>query len=191
MTAPIILASTSRYRAELLARFGLAFEQKAPVCDETPLQAEPPDELVIRLSRLKAESVHDSLSGQITIGSDQVANFQGRIIGKPGNHEAAIQQLIAISGKTVKFYTGLHVMRGSECRHDLISTTVQFKELTRSQIERYLHADKPYDCACSFKSESLGSAIVESMTSDDPSALIGLPLVRLAGFINELGQDIP
>ncbi len=191
MTAPVLLASTSRYRAELLGRLGLPFDQQSPVCDETPLPDEIPSELVARLARLKAESIHDAGSDRITIGSDQVAHHAGVILGKPGDHAAATKQLQTIAGETVHFYTGLHVLRGNQARHCIVTTEVVFKALANSQIERYLLKDQPYDCACSFKSESMGSAIVETMASDDPSALIGLPLIKLAGFINDLGLELP
>ena len=190
---PLILASTSRYRAQLLARLGYPFEQLAPDCDETPQANEQPVELVQRLAIVKADSVAAKHPDAVVIGSDQVADFNGVIMGKPENHTRAIEQLAAISGQRVIFQTGLCMTRASDqlqysC---VVATQVQFRQLDAAAIERYLLADKPYDCACSFRSESLGSAIVESMLSEDPSALIGLPVIRVASWLSRFGVDVP
>lgn len=192
MPANLILASTSPYRAELLAKYGLEFSQQSPICDETPLPNEAAKELVLRLSIAKAQSLTASFDTNTTIiGSDQVADLDGRIIGKPGDHETAVAQLQAQGGRQVVFYTGLCVIKGAEKYTCVVPTTVQFRSLEDDQINRYLAADTPYNCAGSFKSESLGTAIVESMTSDDPSALIGLPLIKLAEFLTRLGTPVP
>ncbi len=192
MHANLILASTSPYRAELLAKLGLEFSQQSPDCDETPLPNEAAPDLVLRLAIAKAQSLQANSNETSTIiGSDQVANVDGVIIGKPGNHENAISQLKNQAGRTVVFHTGLCVIKGDKKLTCVVPTTVKFRSLDDEQISRYLAADKPYNCAGSFKSESLGATIVESMTSDDPTALIGLPLIQLAGFINRLGTPVP
>lgn len=191
MAPTILLASTSPYRAELLRKLGLDFEQQAPVCDETPQLGETPRQLVERLARNKAESLSDKSDTSVVIGSDQVADLHGRIIGKPGSHEAATEQLASVSGQRVTFYTGLSILRGSNQSSCVVTTEVQFRTLNAGQIERYLLADTPYQCACSFKSESLGTAIVKSMTSEDPSALIGLPLIKLVELLDGHGVYVP
>jgi len=190
MTPRILLASTSPYRAELLKRLAVDFEQAAPDCDETPLPDETPRELVVRLARMKALSLHRK-DGGLTIGSDQVADFNGKIIGKPTDHDSAVQQLLSLSGQTVSFCTGMCVLLGDDSRESLVETQVQFRSLSKPQIERYLQLDQPYNCACSFKSESMGSVLVRRMTSDDPSALIGLPLLQLVDDLSEFGVTLP
>lgn len=192
-TEPLILASTSRYRAQLLARLGHAFEQLAPDCDETPLIGERPVELVQRLAIGKAQSIASSRPEAVVIGSDQVADLDGAIIGKPRNHAGAFAQLKSISGRRVVFQTGLCMTRASDRQLHacVIATEVVFRQLDDAAIERYLLADKPYDCACSFRSESLGSAIVESMSSEDPCALVGLPLIRVANWLSRFGIAMP
>lgn len=188
----LILASTSPFRKTLLERLGLEFRQVAPDCDETPLPGETAEQLVERLAIEKARSVYATEPvTTIVIGSDQVAVHEQQIIGKPHTHEAAIAQLSQLSGHCVMFHTGLCLMSDARRLHCVVSTQVKFKTLTEPQIERYLRADQPYGCAASFKSESMGSAIVEYMRSDDPSALIGLPLITVAGYLNELGVDVP
>ncbi len=190
---PLILASTSRYRAGLLKRLGYPFEQMAPDCDETPLPNEQPLDLVQRLAVVKAQSIAARHPDAVVIGSDQVADFNGTIIGKPHDHKDAIAQLNAISGQRLVFQTGLCMTRASDqLQHAcVVATEVQFRRLDAAAIERYLQADKPYDCACSFKSESLGSAIVESMSSEDPAALIGLPVIRVANWLERFGIHVP
>jgi septum formation protein len=191
--ATLILASTSRYRAQLLGRLGYPFEQLAPDCDETPLPAEQPIDLVQRLAVGKAQSLATLHPQAVVIGSDQVADFNGAIIGKPQDHADAVSQLRTIAGQRVVFQTGLCITRASDAmqRSCVVATTVQFRRLDDEAIERYLAADKPYDCACSFRSESLGSAIVESMTSDDPCALVGLPIIQVANWLHDFGIAIP
>ncbi len=191
MAPKILLASTSPYRAELMRKLGLVFEQKAPVCDETPEANEAPVQLVERLARDKADSLNNEPGNPVVIGSDQVADLHGRIIGKPGNHTAATRQLETVSGQQVTFYTGLSVARGAEQSSCVVTTNVQFRTLSATQIQRYLNADTPYQCACSFKSESLGIALVRSMSSEDPSALIGLPLIKLVEMLDHHGVSVP
>ncbi len=189
----LILASTSVFRKTLLDRLKIDFEQVAPDCDETPEVGEPAVELVARLAREKALSVHrqTSIDTTVVIGSDQVADLNGQILGKPYTHETAVEQLQSLSSNTVVFYTGLYVVKGDESRHCVVPTEVKFRTLSAPQIERYLRADEPYGCAASFKSECLGSAVVEYMRSDDPTALVGLPLIQLSGFLDELGISVP
>lgn len=188
----LILASTSPFRKELLQRLGIAFEQIAPDCDETPMAGEAALALVARLALVKARSVHRTLPpASIVIGSDQVADLNGSIIGKPHTHDAAAAQLTQLSGSTVMFHTGLCMITADRQLQSVVSTEVKFKTLSADQIERYLLKDQPWGCAASFKSECLGTSIVEYMRSDDPSALIGLPLIRVAQYLNELGVNVP
>lgn len=193
MQPSVILASTSRYRAQLLKRLQIDFTQLAPECDETPLENESALALVTRLARRKAQSIAMQNPAHLVIGSDQVASCDGEIIGKPGNHPDAVQQLKRLSGKTVSFYTGLCVMQqqSDQERHCMVTTEVSFKPLNAEQIERYLRADQPYDCAASFRSEGYGSTIVSDISSTDPTAIIGLPVIRVAGFLDELGLTMP
>ncbi len=193
MQPSVILASTSRYRAELLKRLDLDFQQIAPNCDETPLQDEVAPDLVARLAAGKAQSVAERFPEHLVIGSDQVASCNGVIIGKPGNHADAVAQLQLLSGQTVSFLTGLCVMqqKSQQSLQCLVATDVRFKRLDTAQIERYLAADQPYDCAASFRSEGYGSSIVENITSDDPTAIIGLPIIRVAEFLDTLGLQLP
>lgn len=192
-TTPLILASTSRYRAQLLGRLQQPFEQLAPDCDETPVAGERPIDLVLRLAIGKAQSISSARPEAVVIGSDQVADLDGAIIGKPDDHASAASQLRMIAGRRVAFQTGLCITRASDQRQFacVVTTEVAFRSLDDASIERYLLADKPYDCACSFRSESLGSAIVESMSSEDPCALIGLPLIRVANWLPRFGIAIP
>ncbi len=193
MQSSIILASTSRYRAELLHRLKINFEQHAPVCDETPLPEESPNQLVERLSATKAQSIADKFPEHLVIGSDQVASLDGRIFGKPLDHADAVAQLQALSGEMITFLTGLCLMQKSSQRmlQSIVATNVQFKKLNNAQIERYLEADKPYDCAASFRSEGYGSTIVENISSDDPTAIIGLPIILVSTYLDQLGHPLP
>ncbi len=192
MQNKIVLASTSPFRAELLNKFHLEYSQHSPDCDETPLPNEAAEALVQRLSIEKALSLQaDFDAGTTIIGSDQVASLDRQILGKPGDHQNAVAQLRQQAGRTVIFYTGLCVVKDTQQLSCVVPTTVTFRQLSDQQIERYLTADTPYNCAGSFKSESLGTAIVESMTSDDPSALIGLPLIKLADFLTRMGISVP
>jgi len=189
----VILASTSRYRAELLTRITTDFEQIAPECDETPMPGESPKQLVRRLSHEKAASIATKHPQALVIGSDQVAACDGKIIGKPADHNAAVNQLHWLSGKSVLFHTGLCVAHHATHRklEHIVNTEAIFKTLEHDVIGRYLNADKPYDCAASFRSEGMGSAIVESLSSEDPTAIIGLPLITVAACLNQLGLSLP
>ncbi len=189
---PVVLASTSPFRKELLQRLGLPFETAAPDVDETPRTNESPQALVRRLSELKARAIGYTHAGLI-IGSDQVASTGADILGKPGTHEKAVAQLAFLSGKRVSFYTGLCLLNSvsGELQLDMVPYHVQFRALTDTQIEHYLRAEQPYNCAGSFKSEGLGITLFERMEGDDPTALIGLPLIRLTSMLANAGIILP
>lgn len=194
MTArPLILGSTSRYRGELLARLGLAFEAVAPAVDETPKPGEAPRALALRLAIAKAREVAARHPQAIVIGADQVADLGGEPLGKPGTHGRALAQLRSMSGQTVIFQTALAVVclgAGFE-QADLAAVEVRFRKLGDDEIERYLRAEQPYDCAGSAKSEGLGIALLEAILSDDPTALVGLPLIRTARLLRAAGLVVP
>ncbi len=189
---PLILGSTSRYRRELLQRLQIPFEVAAPDVDETPLHNETPRRLAERLALAKAQAVASIHPGAVVIGSDQVADLNGQPLGKPGNHERAVIQLRQMRGQTVVFQTAVAVV----CRESgfeqssLAAVRVKFRDLSDSEIENYLRAEQPYDCAGSAKSEGLGIALLESIESDDPTALIGLPLIRTCKLIQAAGLDL-
>lgn len=187
----IILASSSRYRRELLTRFGLPFESISPSIDETPEVDEQPDALVARLSYGKAVAVADHHPHAVVIGSDQIAIRGGTILGKPGTFENAVEQLLASAGQTLTFLTGLAVIdRTTDTTlHHIDRTNVRFRALTRGEIERYVALDDPLDCAGSIKSESRGSLLFEAIETSDPSAGIGLPLIKLGAMLREVGID--
>jgi len=189
---PLILASTSPFRRELLQRLCIDFSTAAPDIDESAHPGEKPSELVQRLSEAKARAIGASRQGLI-IGSDQVATTGDDILGKPGSHEKAVEQLQYLSGKSVCFYTGLCLLNTEtdNARLEVVPYTVLFRRLDDSQIENYLRADKPYNCAGSFKSEGLGITLFERMEGDDPSALIGLPLIKLTTMLREAGIVLP
>ena len=190
---PLVLGSTSRYRRELLSRLRLAFDVAAPDVDETPLPGEAPRALALRLALAKARDVAARHPQAIVIGSDQVADLAGRPLGKPGTHERAVAQLRAMSGQTVVFQTALSVVcvaTGFE-QTDLAAVEVRFRTLNEGEIERYLRAEQPYDCAGSAKSEGLGIALLEAIHSDDPTALVGLPLIRTARLLRAAGCMLP
>jgi len=185
----LILASTSKYRRELLARLALPFEAAAPGVDETPIAGEPPAERAARLATAKARSIR--AADAVVIGSDQVASLDGAILRKPGASAAALRQLEAAQGKTVLFHTAVTVRDsagGAEWSH-VDHTSVRFGRLPTAALERYLAIDEPFDCAGSFKSEGLGVALFERIESTDPTALIGLPLIWLAATLRSAGFD--
>jgi septum formation protein len=188
---PLILASTSRYRRELLQRLRLPFDVDAPDVDETPEPGEAPAALAQRLALAKAHGVARHHPGAIVIGSDQVADLDGQPIGKPGTHERAVEQLRAMRGRSVVFQTAVAVVRLQTTfeRVLLASVTVRFRALDDAEIEHYLRAETPYDCAGSAKCETLGIALLEAIESDDPTALIGLPLIRTAALLRDAGLD--
>lgn len=189
----LVLGSTSRYRRELLARLGLPFDVAAPAVDETPLTGEAPRALALRLALAKARAVAAAHPQAVVIGSDQVADLDGEPLGKPGNHERATAQLRRMRGQTVVFHTALAVVcqaTGFE-QVDLAPVRVRFRDLSDAEIERYLHAEQPYDCAGSAKSEGLGIALLDAIDSDDPTALIGLPLIRTCRMLRAAGLALP
>ena len=187
----LILASTSSYRRELLQRLRLPFERRSPEVDEAPLAGEAPRELALRLALAKAEAVALLDAEAIVIGSDQVADLDGVAIGKPGDHARATAQLRSMRGRGVVFHTAVAVVcqasgfRGAE----VASVTVRFRDLSDAEIEHYLRTEQPYDCAGSAKAETLGIALLEAIESDDPTALIGLPLIRTCGLLRRAGID--
>ena len=178
---PLILASSSVYRRGLLERLRLPFISVAPAIDEAPHAGEPPAATALRLALAKAQAVAVLQPHALIIGSDQVAELEGMALGKPGNHENAAGQLRAMSAKRVVFHTALCVLDAASGRRQLemVPTAVQFRALSAAQIERYLQREQPYDCAGSAKIESLGVALVQNIDSDDPTAIIGLPLMTL------------
>ncbi len=189
---PLILASTSPYRRELLSRLGLAFEVANPKTDESPQPGELPEALSLRLAEAKAKAVAGQFPDALIIGSDQVATVDGRIYGKPGNHERAVAQLQELSGKTVNFYTGLCLFNAKTGKADVqgIPTLVTFRQLSLEEIEHYLRREPAYNCAGSAKSEGLGIALLESIHGDDPNALIGLPLIALCSMLKRHGIKV-
>lgn len=190
-TPPLILASTSRYRRELLERLRLPFDVVGPQVDETPRPGEAPAALAQRLALAKAREVADRHPHALVIGSDQVADLDGQPIGKPGTHERAVEQLRAMRGRAVVFQTAIAVLRPATGyqRVLLAPVTVRFRALGDAEIEHYLRTETPYDCAGSAKCETLGIALLEAIESDDPTALVGLPLIRTCMLLREAGLD--
>lgn len=189
---PLILGSTSRYRRELLERLRLPFEVVAPEVDETALPGEAPAALARRLALAKAHAVAKGHPLAVVIGSDQVAELDGQALGKPGSHDKAVAQLLRLSGRRAVFHTAVAVVRadtGFEAVA-LAPVTVQFRRLDAAEIERYLRLEEPYDCAGSAKSEALGIALLEAIDSDDPTALVGLPLIRTCRLLRDAGIDV-
>jgi len=187
----LILASTSRYRKELLSRLHLPFEVLVPDVDETPMLSERPAALARRLATAKAEAIAAGMPNAVVIGSDQVADLDGVCVGKPGNHERATAQLQSMRGRAVVFHTGVAVvaMARGYSRTEVVSVTVRFRRLTDGEIEHYLRTEQPYDCAGSAKCETLGIALLEAIESDDPTTLVGLPLIRTCELLREAGID--
>ena len=192
MTRPaLILASTSRYRRELMMRLRLPFSVEAPGVDETPQAGETPAALAQRLALAKARAVATRHPHAIVIGSDQVADLDGLALGKPGSHERAVEQLRLMRGRRVVFQTAVAVVRHDRDHdgQDLAAVAVTFRDLDDAEIEHYLHLETPYDCAGSARSESLGIALLSAIESDDPTALVGLPLIRTCRLLREAGLD--
>jgi len=186
---PLILGSSSPYRRELLERLHLPFTVAVPDIDEMPLPDEPPEATALRLSRSKAESIAARHPGALVIGSDQVATLDGQQVGKPGTHEKALAQLQWMRGRTVTFHSALCLLDGRDGRVQLadIQTRATFRELTDPELDAYLRLEQPYDCAGSAKAEGLGIALLSRVESDDPTALIGLPLVALTTMLRAVG----
>jgi len=188
----LVLASTSRYRRELLGRLGLPFAVANPQTDETPLPDEAATATALRLSEAKARAVADQYPDALIIGSDQVAVMDGCVFGKPGTHAKATEQLRTLSGKTVNFFTGLCVLDTATGKAEVrgISTLVGFRELDAAEIENYLRREPAYDCAGSAKSEGLGIALLSRIHGDDPNALVGLPLIALCDLLRKHGMAV-
>jgi septum formation protein len=189
----LILASTSAYRRELLARLRLPFECEPPICDEIRKPGEAADSLARRLARIKAESVADRSPDSVVIGSDQVAVRGEEILWKPGNVQRCMEQLRASSGHDVSFLTAVHVVdaRSGRVESHLDRTQVRFRPLSDEEIARYVASDAPFDCAGGFKAEALGIALFERIESVDPTALTGLPLIWLSGALRRAGIPVP
>ena len=185
----LVLGSTSRYRCELLKRLRIPFEIVAPDVDETPMPGESSRDLALRLSLAKARAVAARFPQAVVIGSDQVADLHGEPLGKPGNHTNAVAQLRRMRGHTVVFQTALSVvcLDTGFAQSALAPVQVRFRDLSDAEIETYLLAEQPYDCAGSAKSEGLGISLLESIDSDDPTALIGLPLIRTCQLLRAAG----
>jgi septum formation protein len=189
----LVLGSTSRYRRELLERLRLPFTVEPPQVDETPRPGEAPAALALRLALAKANAVARRHPDAVVIGSDQVADLAGEPLGKPGNHARATEQLRRMRGRTVVFHTALSVVRrdrGFE-QAEIAPVRVRFRELDDAEIEAYLRAEQPYDCAGSAKCEGLGIALLDAIDSDDPTALVGLPLIRTCRLLRAAGLRLP
>ncbi|MCF6209780.1 MAG: Maf-like protein [Gammaproteobacteria bacterium] len=188
----LVLASTSPFRKALLERLGQLFSTASPKTDETRRPGETADALVKRLSEDKARAVANQFPNALIIGSDQVAVLGDEILGKPGTHERAAEQLTAASGNEVLFLTGLCLLNTATGRTqvEVVPFTVKFRSLTTRQIDNYLRREQPYNCAGSFKSEGLGIALFETMKGEDPNALVGLPLIRLITLLSNEGVDV-
>ncbi|WP_028226876.1 Maf-like protein [Paraburkholderia ferrariae] len=192
----LILGSSSRYRRELLERLRIPFTTAVPAIDEMPHAGETPEATALRLAQAKARAVADALPATagrtLVIGSDQVATFDGLQIGKPGTHERALAQLQAMRGREVLFHSALSLLDTATGQTDTVDvvTTVRFRSLSDAALDAYLHAEQPYDCAGSAKSEGLGIALLEAIESDDPTALIGLPLIALTRMLLAAGYPL-
>jgi len=189
---PLVLASTSRYRRALLGQLGLPFAVASPATDETPLPGETPAQTALRLAEAKARSVARDHPDALVIGSDQVADCGGRAVGKPADHADAVAQLTALSGRTVVFHTGLALLDAASgvCQTAMVDVRSTFRDLAPAEIDAYLRRDQPYDCAASVKSDALGIALFVRIESDDPTALVGLPLIRLTDMLRAAGVAI-
>lgn len=188
----VVLASSSRYRRQLLERLRIAFTTASPDIDEAALPGEAPRTTALRLAELKARAVAARMPDAVIIGSDQVASLDGEPIGKPGTREAALDQLVLLAARTVVFHTAVCIVESaSNAVHiDEVPTRVAFRRYSRAEAERYLAVDEPYDCAGSAKIESLGIALVERVESTDPTALIGLPLISVVTMLAHVGIDV-
>jgi septum formation protein len=192
MQRQVILASTSRYRRELMLRLRLPFDVQAPEVDETPMEGEVPRALAERLALEKAKAIARRFPDAVVIGSDQVADLSGESLGKPGDHARATDQLRRMRGQTLVFQTAVAVVcqNAGFAQRDLAPVRVTFRNLSDAAIETYLNAEQPYDCAGSAKSEGLGIALLDAIESDDPTALVGLPLIRTARMLRAAGVDL-
>jgi len=185
----LLLASTSKYRKALLERLGLAFEMASPAVDEQALAGEAPADTALRLAVLKARSVQDRFQDALIIGSDQVAALGAERLDKPGSHDNAVRQLRALSGRTAAFHTAVALLdaRNGRMQSQVVECRVTFRTLDDARIQAYLHREQPYDCAASAKAEGLGIALIARMQTDDPTSLIGLPLIALSAMLENAG----
>ncbi|MBT0571371.1 septum formation inhibitor Maf [Curvibacter sp. CHRR-16] len=192
LTPPVVLGSTSVYRRALLERLRIPFSVAAPHVDETPLPGEAPQALAQRLALAKAQAVAAQHPHAVVIGSDQVADLNGEPLGKPGTHERAVEQLRRMRGQTVIFQTALAVVCQATgfCQQDIAQVKVVFRDLSDAEIEFYLRTETPYDCAGSAKSEGLGISLLERIDNDDPTALVGLPLIRTCHLLRAAGVPL-
>ncbi|EHP42272.1 Maf-like protein [Cupriavidus basilensis OR16] len=188
----LILGSSSRYRRELLERLRMPFEVAIPDIDETPQPGESPEDTALRLSHAKASAIAERHPGALVIGSDQVATLDGKQIGKPGSHEKALAQLQLMRGRTVTFHSALCLLDGRNGEAQLadIQTRATFRDLSDQELDAYLRIERPYDVAGSAKSEGLGIALLSHMESDDPTALVGLPLIALTSMLRQAGYPL-
>jgi len=188
----LVLASASKYRRELLARLGLPFECAVPDVDESAVPGEPPADTALRLSILKAKAVAPRFPGALVIGSDQVASCTGVRLGKPGNHENALRQLESMSGRAATFESAVTLLDAANgwMGSRVVSCRVTFRELARAQIEDYLRRERPYDCAGSARVEGLGIALISRIETEDPTSIIGLPLIALSELLSEAGLPV-
>ncbi len=188
----LVLASTSPFRRELLSRLGIPFETANPQTDESPTHGETPEDTALRLSEAKARAVAPLYPQALIIGSDQVAVLEGKVFGKPGSHDRAVDQLRAMRGRTVNFYTGLCLLDAQTGKAQVrgVPTRVTFRNLSDAEIENYLQREQPYNCAGSAKSEGLGIALIARMQGEDPNALIGLPLIALCDQLKTAGFPV-
>lgn len=193
MTHSLILASSSPYRRALLDRLQLSYQACSPEIDESRLEHETPEAYVRRLSREKAEAITARFPQALIIGSDQTAVLNGEILGKPGTHERAFQQLQRAAGHHVDFLTGLCLLDSAngDAQTEVVTTRVHFRPLDDATIERYLQLEQPYDCAGSFRSEALGISLFERIEGEDPTALVGLPLISLISMLHQAGLSLP
>ena len=191
-TRRLVLASTSPYRKALLERLCIRFEVAAPHVDERPLHGEAPRDTALRLSGLKAQAVRAAHRDALIVGSDQVATSEGRMLGKPGDHATALRQLRALSGKSAEFHTAVTLLDAANSRSDarVVVCRVQFRKLDDARIEGYLRREQPYDCAGSAKIEGLGIALVAAINTEDPTSLIGLPLIALTEMLEHAGFPV-
>jgi septum formation protein len=189
----IILASSSPYRRDLLQRLRIEFEVASPAINETPVPGEPAEKLVLRLAAAKAEAVAKTRQNALIIAADQVARLGNELLGKPGDHDNAMRQLQSLRGRSVNFINGLCVLNTDtrRLRTDVVIYNVSFRDYSDEEITRYLRLDRPYDCAGSFKSEQLGITLLSGMEGDDPTALVGLPLIKLAEMLRLEGLQLP
>ncbi len=192
MKQPLILASSSPYRKELLNRLGLPFETVSPEVDESPLAKELPQDTALRLAQIKARKIAETHPQALIIGCDQVATLEGMQLGKPGNHENATKQLRMMQGRTVIFHSALCLYNAKtlNMQAEVVPYEVAFRKLSDEQIERYLLTEEPYNCAGSAKSEGLGIALISSMNGTDPNALIGLPLIKLITMLQNENLNV-